>query len=117
MVAVPVAQNEPVEPFGLDAEQDEIPQQHLGRVAKVQQVLPGLACIAGFEMKRQAPFAGQGRVQIAANAADMLDRHHRVRRLGQELVEYRVDHDPHRQRFNHRGLERFDRSHPLCPLI
>jgi hypothetical protein len=39
MVAVPVAQNEPVEPFELNAEQTEIPHQHLGRVAEVEEVL------------------------------------------------------------------------------
>ena len=50
MVAVSVAQNEPVEPLGLDAEQSEIAQQHLGRVAEVEEVLPRLARIAGFEM-------------------------------------------------------------------
>src|ERR1700730_3935957 len=51
MVTVSVAQNEPVEPFGLNAEQIEIAQQHLGGVAEVQQVLPGFTCIAGFEMQ------------------------------------------------------------------
>src|ERR1700737_4187036 len=47
----------------------------------------------------------------------MLDRDHRMRRLGHELVEHRVDDDPHRQRFDHRRLERLDRSHPTLPLI
>ena len=117
MVAVPVAQNEPVEPLGLEAEQREIAQQHLGGVAKIEQILPGFTRVAGFEMQRQAPFAGQGRVHIAANAADMLDGDHRVRRLRHELVEHRIDHDPHRQRFHHRRFERVDRSHQRFPLI
>jgi hypothetical protein len=88
MVAVSVAQNEPVEPLGLDAEQTEIPQQHLRRVAEVEEILPRCTRIAGFEMQRQTPFAGQGRVHIVANTADMLDRDHRVRRLRHELVEH-----------------------------
>jgi len=52
MVAVSVAQNEPVEPLGLNAEQIEIPDQHLRRVAEVEQVLTGFTDIAGFEMQR-----------------------------------------------------------------
>ena len=34
-----------------------------------------------LEMQRQALFAGQSRIQVIADAADMLDRAHRVRRL------------------------------------
>jgi hypothetical protein len=108
MVAVSVAQNEPVEPLGLDAEQTEIPQQHLGSVTEVQEILRRCTRIARFEMQRQAPFAGQGRVQIVANAANMLDRDHRVRRLRHKLIEHRIDDDAHRQRLNYRRLEQFD---------
>src|SRR5437016_3072149 len=81
MVAVSVAQNEPVELLGLDAEQTEIAQQHFGGVAEVEEVLPRFTRVAGFEMQRQAPLAGQSRVQIAADPADMLDRDHRMRPL------------------------------------
>jgi hypothetical protein len=37
MIAMPVAENQPVEPLGLDAEQVEIPRQDLGGVSKIEQ--------------------------------------------------------------------------------
>src|SRR5215469_18500408 len=67
-------------------------------------------------MQRQAPLAGQGRVEIAANAADMLDLDQWMRRFRHELVEDRIDNDPNRQRLD-RSLERFCRSHPTFLLV
>jgi len=78
MIAMPVAENQPVEPLGLDAEQVEIARQDLGGVSKIEQVLPGRAAGSGLEMQRQAPFASQRRVQITVDATDMLDRAHRA---------------------------------------
>ena len=40
MIAVPVAEDQPVKALGLDAEQVEIAHQDLRRVAKIEQVLP-----------------------------------------------------------------------------
>src|SRR5215467_8523953 len=68
-------------------------------------------------MQRKAPFAGQGRVEIAANAADMLDLDQWMRRFRHELVEDRIDNDPHRQRLDRRSLEGFYRSHPIFLLV
>jgi hypothetical protein len=96
MIAMPVAENQPVEPLGLDAEQVEIARQDLGGVSKIEQVLPGRAAGSGLEMLRQAPFASQRRVQITVDATDMLDRAHRVRRLRHKLVENRIYDHAHR---------------------
>ena len=48
MVAVSVAQNEPVEALGLDPEQSEIPHEHLGGVTEIEQVLGRCTGSAGF---------------------------------------------------------------------
>src|SRR6516165_3381571 len=45
VIAVPVTQNEPVEPLGLDAEQGKVAHEHLGRVAEIEQVLAGPAAL------------------------------------------------------------------------
>lgn len=93
---MPVAENQPVEPLGLDAEQVEIARQDLGGVSKIEQILPGRAAGSGLEMQRQAPFASQRRVQITVDATDMLDSAHRVRRLRHKLVENRIYDHAHR---------------------
>jgi SAM-dependent methyltransferase len=95
MVAVAVAQDEPVEPLGLEPEKVEISHQNLGRVTEIEKILARLTRTVGFEMQRQPPFTGQGRIQVAANSADMLYLNHRVRRLRHELVENRVDDANH----------------------
>jgi hypothetical protein len=59
MIAVSVAQNESIEPLGLDAERTEIAQQHLGCVAEVQQVLRRSLRVAELEMQRQTPLAAK----------------------------------------------------------
>jgi 4'-phosphopantetheinyl transferase EntD len=55
MVAVSVAQNEAVEPLGLDAEQREISHQDLRGVTEVEEISRCRTRVAGFEMQRQAP--------------------------------------------------------------
>src|SRR5262249_30362722 len=43
MVAVPMAEDQAIEPLGLDTKQREIADQDLRRVAKIEEVLPGRA--------------------------------------------------------------------------
>ena len=60
VIAMPVAQNQAVEPARVEIEQFEVADQHLRRIAEVQQV-PGLATgIRRFQMQGQAPLAGEG---------------------------------------------------------
>ena len=60
VVAVPVAQNKAVDPARIEIEQLKVPDQHLGRIAKVQQISGFFAGPGGFQVQGQAPFAGQG---------------------------------------------------------
>src|SRR3954464_13396031 len=51
MIAVRMAQDHPVEFLRGDAEQIEIAVQHLGREAKIEQILIALSRSLGFEMQ------------------------------------------------------------------
>src|SRR5215472_16267593 len=121
VVAMPVAQNKAVDPARIEIEQFEVSDQHLGRIAKVQQV-PGFpACLDRFQMQRQAPFAGKGRSLVPVDVANMLDFDHLVRRVGNKAVVNRVDKEPDREAVDDRGCERFgfgylDAHRPALPF-
>jgi hypothetical protein len=60
VVAMPVAQNQAIEPTRVEIEQFEVADQHLRRIPEVQQV-PRLATgMRRFQMQGQAPLAGEG---------------------------------------------------------
>ena len=113
VVAVAMAQDQPVKPGRLDAEQRDVAVEDFGRVAEIQHVLRTRPAGAGFEMQRKPPFAGQGGHRPARDAAHMLDRD--VGMLGprQEPFIVRIDHHPDREMVHHRRLERtlFHRAH------
>src|SRR5216684_6327879 len=106
MVAMRVAEDQAVEPLGHDAEQVEIAQEDLRRIAEIEEVLAARPGAFRFEMQREAPFAGEGRGLATANTADMLDCDMGMRRLRHELVKERIDNDAHRQRGDLRCFER-----------
>ena len=51
MIAVAVAQDQPVDPRGVEVEQIEIAYQDFGRVAEIEQILGFAAGLRGFEMQ------------------------------------------------------------------
>jgi hypothetical protein len=51
MIAVAVAQDQPVDPRGVEVEQVEIAYQDFGRVAEIEQILGFAAGLRGFEMQ------------------------------------------------------------------
>jgi hypothetical protein len=58
MVAMRMAQDQPVELLGIDPEQIEIAQEDFRRVAEIEQILTLAGVVLAFKMKRQPPFAG-----------------------------------------------------------
>jgi hypothetical protein len=87
MVAMRVAQDQPIELFGPQVEQVEIAQEDFRRVAEIEQVLAAAGTAARLQMQRQAPFAGEGGGLAPGDAADMLDPGEGMRLLRHELVE------------------------------
>ena len=51
MIAVAVAQDQPVDPRGVEVEQFEIADQYFGRIAEIEQILGFAAGLRGFEMQ------------------------------------------------------------------
>ena len=75
-----MAQDQPVEPGRLDAEQRDVAVEDLGRIAGIQHVLRTRPAGARFEMQRKPPFAGQGGHRPARDAAPHArSRHGRAR--------------------------------------
>ncbi len=121
MIAVAVAQDQAVDPARIEVEQFEVADQHLGRVAEIEQILRPGAGLRRFEVQRQAPLAGKGRALMAGDMADMLDADHRVGGIGDEPVVSRVDQHPDREAIDDRGGKRFCRgqsdAHCLPPIL
>src|SRR5689334_10540221 len=59
MIAVRMAEYQTVELFRRDAEQVEITVEHLGGETEIEEILIAPSRRLGFEMQRQAPFAGE----------------------------------------------------------
>ena len=106
VIAVPVAQDQAVQPCRIDVQQFEIPVQDLRRIAEIEQV-PGLmpAC-RRFEMQREAPFAGERCHMPSGDHPDMLDIDVGVVGFRQKELVAGVDDDPDRQVIDHRRFER-----------
>ena len=121
VIAMPVAQDQPVDQTRIEIEQLEVPDQHLGGIAKIQQIARLGTGLCGFQMQRQAPFAGKGRALMPVDVANMLDFDHRVRCVGDKAVVNRVDEQPDREAVDDRGCERFgfgylDAHRPVSPF-
>lgn len=86
VVAMPVAQDEPVKALRIDIEQREIAVDDLGRIAEIEEVLRFGTLSLLFEMQRQTPFAGERRHWPTADRTDMLDQNVAMCRLGQEAL-------------------------------
>ena len=97
MVAVTVAQDQPVDLRRLDVEELEVAVDDLRRVAEVEHVLGFRAVFHRCEVEREPPFAGERHVRTAGNAPDVLDAHEGVRGPGKKALVARIDHDADRQ--------------------
>ena len=73
VVAMAVAQNKAVHQARIEVEQLEIPDQHLRRIAEIQQLSGFTAGLGGFQMQGQPPLAGKCLSFVPGNMADVLD--------------------------------------------
>jgi hypothetical protein len=78
MVAMSMAQDEAIDMGRIEVEQIEVPDQHFGGIAKIQQISRPAAGLGRLQMQRQPPLAGEGRALMPRDVADMLDLDHRV---------------------------------------
>ena len=81
VVAVAVAEDQAVDPAGIDVEQIEVAVDDLGRVAEVDQVLRLVAGRVGLHVQRQPPLAGERRHLALGHLAHVLDLRELVRRF------------------------------------
>lgn len=93
MIAVGMAEDQTVDPRGIDFEQIGVAQNDLRGIAEIQHVLRVGASAVGFEMQRKAQFAGQGRYLTPRHLTNVLDGRERVCRPRQEAFIARIDDD------------------------
>src|SRR5215208_2580304 len=72
VVAVGMAEDQAVELIRLDPQEIEVAVHDLRREAEIEQISMLFSAFRGFEVQRQAPFAGQGRGLPAGDARDVL---------------------------------------------
>jgi hypothetical protein len=122
VVAMAVAQNKAVHQARIEVEQLEIPDQHLRRIAEIQQLSGFTAGLGGFQMQGQPPLAGKCLSFVPGNMADELDFDQQMPCIFDEAVIKRVDEEPDRMAPDDGGCEwlgsgQLDAHRPISLLL
>jgi hypothetical protein len=110
MVAVAVAEDQPGQAAGVEVEQREVADQHLGGKAEIEPILRSAEGTDRFEVERQPPLADEGRPLVPRDPAQVLDPDHRVGGVGDEQIVRRIDNHPNREAVDERCRKRLGRG-------